>query len=161
MNGDIFMLEKKSTRLEDIMPLIREELESGASVRIHPMGVSMLPMIRQGRDSVVLSRLPDKLEKYDVILYQRESGQFVLHRLVKLKRGYVFWGDNGFEHEYGIEHTQMIARVSSFYRDDKQIDVYKTSYRLYCHVWYGSRGLRKIIRRTVALIYRILKKSRS
>ena len=159
MNGDIFMLEKKSTRLEDIMPLIREELERDGSVRIHPMGVSMLPMIRQGRDSVVLSRLPDKLKKYDVILYQRENGQFVLHRLVKLKRGYVFWGDNDFEHEHGVERSQMIARVSSFYRDDKHIDACDASYRLYCHAWYGSRGLRKIIRRTVVLIYRMLKKN--
>lgn len=154
------MLEKKSTRLEDIMPLIREELERGGSVRIHPMGVSMLPMIRQGKDSVVLSSLPDKLKKYDVILYQRENGQFVLHRLVRLKPGYVFWSDNGFEHERGIERSQMIARVTSFYRDDQQIDVEKCSYRFYCRLWYWSRGLRKLTRRASAVLYRVFQKTR-
>ena len=154
------MLEKKSTRLEDIMPLIREELERGGSVRIHPMGVSMLPMIRQGKDSVVLSSLPEKLKKYDVVLYQRKNGQFVLHRLVGSKSGYVFWNDNGFEHERGIERSQMIARVSSFYREDELIDVEKGSYRSYCRLWYWTRGIRRLTRRASAVICRVFHKNR-
>ena len=32
-----------------------------------PGGVSMLPMLRQGLDQVVLSPLPEKLKKYDNI----------------------------------------------------------------------------------------------
>lgn len=152
------MLEKISTRLEDVMPLIREALDCGGAVRIHPRGASMLPMIREGRDSVVLSALPEKLKKYDVILYRRDDGQFVLHRLVSTKNGYVFWGDNHYEVEYGIEYLHMIARVSSFYRDDKQIDVNSAGYRLYCRLWYGTRGIRKLISRISGLVHRIFNK---
>ena len=133
--------------LDDLMPLIREQLDSGSSMRIHPRGISMLPMIREGVDSVVLSKLPENLAKYDVILYQRENGQYVLHRLVEIGETYTFIGDNQFEKEKGIKHGQLIARVSSFYRGEKHISVDKLLYRIYCRVWYGGRGLRRIWRR--------------
>ncbi len=37
------------------MPLIRETLEEGKCVQFSPRGVSMLPMLRQGKDTVTLS----------------------------------------------------------------------------------------------------------
>ena len=147
-------LEKKSMHLDDLMPLIREQLDSGASVRIHPRGTSMLPMIREGVDSVVLSKLPEKLAKYDVILYQRENGQYVLHRLVNAGEPYTFIGDNQFDKEDGITREQLIARVSSFYRGDKKIGVDKPLYRFYCVAWYNSKGLRRIWRGLSAFIQR-------
>ena len=147
-------LEKKSMYLDDLMPLIREQLNSGASVRIHPRGTSMLPMIREGVDSVVLSKLPQKLEKYDVILYQRKDGQYVLHRLVKVGDAYTFIGDNQFDKEKGIKHEQLIARVSYFYRENEKISVNKFSYRVYCGVWYNSRGIRRIWRRFLSFVQR-------
>ena len=139
-------LEKKSMYLDDLMPLIREQLDSGASVRIHPRGTSMLPMIREGIDSVVLSKLPEQPGKYDVILYQRENGQYVLHRLVGVGETYTFIGDNQFDLEKGIMHDQLIARVSSFYRGEKKITTDKLLYRFYCRAWYASRGVRRIWR---------------
>ncbi len=147
-------LGRKSMYLDDLMPLIREQLDSGSSVRIHPRGTSMLPMIREGVDSVVLSKLPEGLKKYEVILYQRENGKYVLHRLIKVGKDYTFIGDNQFEKEEGITREQLIARVSSFYRGDKKISVDAPSYRFYCRAWYGSRGIRRIWRGFSALIQR-------
>ena len=40
--------------LEEYMPLIKEVVESGGEFRLFPRGTSMLPLIRQGRDSVAL-----------------------------------------------------------------------------------------------------------
>ena len=40
----------------------------------------MLPMLREGKDSVVLSKISEPLRKYDVVLYQRRNGQYVLIR---------------------------------------------------------------------------------
>ena len=57
---------------EDVlMPLLRERLAAGQTVRYLPFrGISMLPMLRQGKDSVELAPLPEKLKKYDLPLYQ-------------------------------------------------------------------------------------------
>ena len=62
------------TQLDDLMPLIRERLDAGQRVKFSPRGVSMLPMLRQGIDTVTLSPLPEKLKKYDLPLYRRTDG---------------------------------------------------------------------------------------
>ncbi len=130
--------------LEAMMPLIRERLGAGQSVRIYPRGTSMLPMLVEGRDSVVLSPLPDKLKKYDLPLYQRMNGQFVLHRVVKVGKTYTCLGDNQFSLEEGLTHEQMIAVVSSFTRQGREYKVTDWSYRLYRCLWFRSRHIRRL-----------------
>ena len=51
------------TQLDSLMPLIQERLAAGQTVRFSPMGISMLPMLRQGKDKVELAPLPEKLKK--------------------------------------------------------------------------------------------------
>ena len=136
----------KPYRLEDLMPLIREQLAAGRSVRFSPRGTSMLPMLRQGIDRVVLSPFPPTLKKYDLPLYQRDNGQYVLHRVIKADGTYTCMGDNQFDPEPGLRRDQMIALVTSFTRGDREIPVTAWGYRLYCRVWYHSRHLRHIFR---------------
>lgn len=144
-------------RLEDLMPLIREGLESGKKVRFSPKGTSMLPMLRQGIDSVVLSPVPEKLKKYDLPLYQRASGQFVLHRILEAGETYTCMGDNQFEPEPGLRHEQMLALVTAFTRGDRLISVTAPGYRLYCRLWHYSRPVRHLWRRCKAWLRRHLK----
>ena len=150
---------EKEFRLEQLMPLIQEQLDAGKNVKFKPRGVSMLPMLRQGIDSVVLSPVPKKLKKYDLPLYRRKSGQFVLHRIVKVGESYTCIGDNQFVYEPGLRHEQMIGLVTSFYRDQKEISVTAISYRLYCRVWHYSRPIRHFWRRGMAWIKRRLSKN--
>ncbi len=133
--------------MEQIAPLIRERIAQGGEVRLSPRGISMLPMLRQGRDSVVLSPVKAPLKKYDIILYQRDNGAYVLHRIVKVGKTLTCIGDNQFEKESGVLKSQVIAVVSSFYREGKQIMVKNPSYQLYCRLWHASRILRRVKRR--------------
>jgi len=139
------------------MPLIRETLSQGKSVRFSPRGISMLPMLRQGMDSVILSPLPEKLRKYDLPLYQRENGKYILHRIVKTGDTYTCVGDNQFELESGLRHDQMIALVTAFTRDNREIPVTHPGYRIYCRFWHYSRGLRHFYRRAKGWIRRHLR----
>lgn len=148
---------ERQYRLEDLMPLIREQLAAGKNVRFNPRGVSMLPMLREGMDSVVLSPLPEKLSQYDLPLYQRANGQYVLHRVVEVGETYTCMGDNQFNKEPGLRHEQMIALVTAFTRADKRHSVREPGYWLYCRVWYHSRHVRKFWRRAVDWIRRHLK----
>lgn len=148
----------KEYSLEELMPLIQEQMRLGQSVRFSPRGTSMLPMLRQGIDYVVLSPLPEKLEKYDLPLYRRDNGQYVLHRIVACEgASYACMGDNQFQKEKGIRQDQMIAVVTAFYRTDKRHSVTERKYRLYCRVWYGTRYLRQLVRRVKGLLRRLIK----
>lgn len=140
-------MQSKEARLEQLLPLIEEKLGQGQSVRFMPMGVSMMPMLRQGKDSVVLSPAPKQLKKYDLPLYRRDNGKFVLHRIVKVDDTYTCIGDNQFQLENGIRQDQVIALVSAFCRGNREISVEKLGYKIYCRTWHWSRGLRHFWRR--------------
>ena len=135
------------TELDALMPLFRERLEAGQNIKFSPRGISMLPMLRQGLDSVILSPPPEKLRKYDLPLYRRTDGKYVLHRVIGTGDTYTMMGDNQFIMERGIRHEQIIALVTAFVRKDREVSVCAFSYRLYCRVWHFSRPLRRVLRR--------------
>ena len=122
--------------------MIRAQLEAGKTVKFKPRGVSMLPMLRQDIDSVVLSPVPEKLKKYDLPLYQRDDGQFVLHRIVAVGETYTCVGDNQFELEPGVRRDQMIGIVTQYYRGEKSRRVTGFVYWLYVRARHYSRPLR-------------------
>ena len=140
-------LPELELQLEQLMPLIQERLQSGSSVRFMPRGVSMLPMLRQGVDSVVLSPVPDQLKKYDLPLYQRNNGTYILHRIIKTGDCYTCMGDNQFDAEPGLNRDQMIAVVTAFYRGERKYSVTHPGYWLYCRLWHYSRTVRHFWRR--------------
>lgn len=149
-------LQKSQIPLADLMPLIRDRIAQGQSVRYYPRGISMLPMLRPGMDSVELSAPPPKLKKYDLPLYQRKDGTYVLHRIVKVGKTYCCAGDNQLNIEKGMEHDQIIALVTAFYRGDQRHCVGEFGYRLYCHLWPAYRLLRQLRFRIKRKLRRII-----
>ncbi len=148
------------SNLEDMLPLMKECLDAGQSVKFSPRGISMLPMIRQGKDSVSLSRPPEKLKKYDIPLYQRKNGHYVLHRVVRVGETYTCIGDNQFIFEEGIEHDQVIALCTSITRNGKTMSVNSPKWRLYAIFWHYSRFPRRIIRGALRRIKGVLHKKK-
>ena len=147
-----------STNLEEMLPLMRECLSAGQGVKFSPRGISMLPMLVQGRDSVTLSQAPDKLKKYDIPLYRREDGSFVLHRIVKVGQTYTCVGDNQISLEHGVTHESVIGVVSSFNRNGKEISVTNLWYMIYCRFWHVTRFPRRVIRGVIRRIRNLFKK---
>ena len=140
------------------MPLIRERLAAGQTVRYLPFrGVSMLPMLRQGKDAVELSPLPEKLKKYDLPVYQYPSGKYVMHRVMDVNADhYICLGDNTLEYEH-IRPEWMIGVVSAFKRGEKRISVDSKGYWIYCRIWVAVFPLRKFLSRVKRRIRRLLK----
>jgi len=93
-------------------------------------GGSMMPMLRQGQDVIVVEKPPQKINKYDVVLI-RKNGKLVLHRIAKVyKNGYLFVGDNAFYKEK-IFYSQIIGVLKEFYKGDKLVSVQDKKYRRY------------------------------
>jgi len=144
--------------LKEVCALMVEILQSGGEVALVPSGKSMLPLLRDRQDKIILVQAPEKLKKYDIPLYRRHNGQFVLHRIVAVKEnGYVLCGDHQWEPEYGVRHDQVIAVVKAFYRGKKYIDCSNKAYRLYCLIWTRLFWVRKIFFRFQGLARRVRK----
>lgn len=108
--------------LDQYIPLICEVIGDGGEFRLYPRGTSMLPLLRQGRDSVALVKPTEKLKRGDILLYQRTSGQYVLHRVVRVRRDGTLWfsGDNHMTVEKGIDRRQVIALTTAVFRGEKR-----------------------------------------
>lgn len=128
--------------MEQLVGLINVQLEQGiAPLRV--TGSSMHPTFRNGRDTVCLRKLEAELRRGDVILYRRENGQYVLHRIVRLRDGaFICSGDNQFEPER-VGAEQVIARVEAFRRGKKEYSVTHLGYRAYVWLWVGIFPVRK------------------
>ncbi len=100
-------------------------------------GDSMMPLIKEGRDLLVIEKVSGKLKKFDVPLYRRDSGQYVLHRIVKVRQNdYVICGDNRIHFEYGITDRHIIGVLTAVIRNGKELSVKSTKYKLYVYLWY-------------------------
>lgn len=138
----------KEVALDAVIDIITEKLDSGGTVTFTPNGTSMLPMLRDGQDIVVLKKPNGRLHLFDVPLYRRTNGQYVLHRVIDFENdgAYVMCGDNQFKREKGIYDDQILAVMVAFYHKGKAYTVSSIRYRLYVSLWYHSRFFRRIFR---------------
>lgn len=97
--------------IEEYRKLLWEE--NAGPLPLTVTGNSMSPFLIHGRDSVWLSRPPRPVRRGDILLYRRENGMYVLHRVYKVtKESYTMLGDAQTEPERGIRAEQVIAVVT-------------------------------------------------
>ena len=101
------------------MPVIRELFAKGQSVKIYPRGVSMVPTLVEGRDSVTLTAFGGKLKRFEIVLFQRTDGTYVLHRVVRMGQSYTFLGDAQQMLEGGISDKQIVAVATQICRNGR------------------------------------------
>lgn len=100
----------------------------------------MLPLLRQRIDTVKLVKIERPLKKYDVVLYQRPSGKYVLHRIVKVKKDkYDICGDNQVVIEKNVPNEWLIAVMEGFFREDEYIPITNEKYIEYSKKRVKSR----------------------
>ena len=105
----------------------------------------MLPLLADGRDKVFLSKPKSTLKKNDVVFYQRNDGQYVLHRIIRINDDeLVMRGDNQRVNEYGISLKNVIAIATAFERKGKYIHCSDFRYKSYCFFLPVTRFFRKI-----------------
>ena len=139
-------MNKQDFKIEEMYPLISEIISSGGSFRLFPKGISMLPTIKQGVDSVELAA-PKKLKKYDVVLYKRPNGQFVIHRIMKIKgEEATLCGDNQVSLEKGVDLNDILAKVIGIYKGEKLFKNTDFFYKVYSFVWANTRVFRRVWR---------------
>lgn len=113
-----------------------EELEKNGILIYTNRGDSMMPLLRENRDLIHIRKTNGRCKKYDVPLYKRDSGQYVLHRILKVRdRDYVICGDNRWQREYGITDRHILGVLEGITRDGVYIPVTDKRYRFYVHVW--------------------------
>ncbi len=132
--------------LEQLGKVIEDGLKNGQQVRMTVVGNSMFPLFRNKLDSVVLSSITDAVKKRDVVLYKRLNGQYVLHRIIRYKKGvYSANGDNHFWVETPLYEEQFIGKMIGFYRKNRYYSTKTLWYQIYSFIWVLAKPLRGIL----------------
>ena len=132
---------------------VEETLARQGSCICFPRGISMWPILRNGIDSVLLVPVT-QVKKHDAVLFRRENGQGVLHRVRTVgKDGYGMCGDGQWQVEYPVPREKVVAVVAGYYRREKFLPARSLRCRLYVLFWCKLQPL-WLRRRLLALFKR-------
>lgn len=110
------------------------------------IGVSMQPMLRQKRDTVIIVPAENRLRRGDIAMYRYPSGKYVMHRVIRVRENdYVIRGDNLYRDEIGITDDMILGVVTGFIRRGRQHSVQSLRYRLFGQIWMALYPLRRFL----------------
>ena len=143
INSDIFFAE--------VERLLTESDEVTITIR----GNSMRPMLRDGRDGVVLRRYESEpIRVGDVMLFKYRSG-YVLHRVIKIEDEQItFAGDGNYKIYEQAQRSEIVARMVAYVRDGRRVECKDREWQRYSRLWMA---LPMIVRRVVLGVMRRLK----
>ena len=117
-------------------------------------GTSMMPLLKEGRDRVELEPCSqERLKKGDVVLYKKNDGTLVLHRIIKTENREFFTvlGDHQFKNAERVNKSQMIAVACGFFIKGRYVTEKTRWYRLYKKIWLCNLNFRRIILAVLSL----------
>lgn len=137
--------------------LVREG--AAPSVTIHLDGDSMRPLVRRNRDYVTIQPLNRPLKLGDVVLFQNQAGQYVVHRVWKLRYSQVqTLGDNCWNPDPWISTGQVLGLAAVLKRGQRVFRLDRPLARGVGRVWLTLRPLRNLWRRGKHLVWRSCKR---
>lgn len=133
-------------------------LDRDGSLVYKTRGISMLPLLRQDRDLVVIKKKTDEpLKRFDVALYKRDE-KYVLHRVIHVKDGrYDIRGDNTFRIE-DVPEEAVLGVLTEINRNGKSIKADNPSYMRYVRFWNSIYPLRSVYHRCRTSLGRLKRK---
>lgn len=154
------MNDVQDTAIEHVT--FEEELSRSGKVVYTNVGVSMMPLLREGRDIMVIHKADtSKLRKYDAVLFRRPGvkgrGAYVLHRILKVLPDGLYWivGDNCTSGEK-VPKKDILGILTQVNRDGKKtVNITDFSYKMYVLFWCKPYHIRFFILRLINLLRRV------
>lgn len=135
---------------------VEHVLAQGGPLVSTTVGVSMWPMLRNRRDTIVVWPLPagERLRVGDVALYRVED-RYVLHRVVAVEPGwYRIRGDNCLTTEH-VRDEQVLGRLGEFYRAGRRVSCESPAYARYWRAWLALWPVRRPLKRLRRVLGRV------
>ena len=121
----------------------KAQLEKNEVIAFVPGGNSMWPTLKHKGQSVIVKKKTERLNKFDVALYLRKNGAYVLHRVMEqTESGYVMCGDSQFALER-VDEEQVFGVMVGFYRGKKYVECNDEKYVREVERWYKNPKRRK------------------
>ncbi len=133
--------------------MLKELTEEGREVSMLIAGSSMSPFLIHERDMIYFKKPDRELKKGDMVFFQRRSGQFIMHRIWKVRpEGYYIVGDAQTQIEGPVERDQIFARITKVRRKGKWLEPGDFWWEFFEHVWLHMIPLRHVLMRWYAKV---------
>ena len=108
------------------------EIRKSGYVVFTNKGDSMMPLLRENRDLLVIRAIEEPLKKNDAVLFKRDNGAYVLHRIIKVcgMGMYRVCGDNR-DYAERVPEEWIIGVLTEIIRDGKHITMQDPEYLKY------------------------------
>ena len=137
----------------EYVSVLRELAEEGRVVSMLIAGSSMSPFLCHNRDYIYFTKPDRELRRGDMVFYQRDTGQYVMHRIYKRKKdGYYMVGDAQTQIEGPLRKNQIFARIIKVKRKGRIIEPGNFWWEFFEHVWIRIIPLRKVIEKLYSLL---------
>ncbi|MBO5460569.1 MAG: S24/S26 family peptidase [Ruminococcus sp.] len=121
---------------KEYVSALRELTEEGKEVSMIIAGNSMSPFLIHQRDSICFKKPDRDLRRGDMVFYQRENGQFIMHRIFRVRpEGYYIVGDAQCEIEGPVKRKQIFALITKVQRKGKWIGPGEFWWEFFEHIW--------------------------
>lgn len=144
--------KKEMAPIVEMIPVIKEALNNGKPVEMTVTGNSMRPLLKDRISSVKLIK-PDNLKKGDIVLFLRNDGHYVLHRIINIHEElYDIVGDNQIIPDRDIPKEKIIAKVVAYSRNGNDWKEGDGIYRMALPFIKTSRRYAKGIKRRLVML---------
>lgn len=125
---------------------VSAQIADGKQVIIRAKGSSMWPLLRDGKDKLVLGKtVPESLKRGCIVLARLNDSRFVIHRIERLSDGHVVLrGDGNYYARETCTPADILAEATAVVRREK---VYpKNGFLWLCarFLWPSSSQLRRL-----------------
>lgn len=149
-------MEKKTLNTREYVGLLKQLVEEGETVSMRIVGSSMSPFLIHDRDLITFKAPERELRKGDMVFFQRESGQYVMHRIYAVKPdGYYMVGDAQTEIEGPISQEQIFAVIIKVRRKGKWLEPGNFWWNFFERVWINIIPFRKVVTVFYGLVYKL------
>lgn len=143
----------------EYVSVLRELVEQGREVSLIISGSSMSPFLIHERDVICFKKPDRELRRGDMVFYQRDSEQFVMHRILKVKpEGFYIIGDAQTEIEGPVRREQIFALITKVKRKDKWIEPGDFWWEFFAKVWLRIIPVRRVAMSLYGILYKVRRK---
>lgn len=144
---------RKLVHTGDYVKILEDLTQEDKTVGVPVSGNSMSPFLISQRDYVIFQKPNRPLKKGDIVFFRRDSGEYILHRITKIReKQYYILGDAQTHEEGPIREDQIFGLVTKVRRKGKWIDSSDFWWQFFEKVWIRMIPLRPFIRKLYGLL---------
>lgn len=149
-------MNHKTISIQELAPLIKEQVDEGKQVMLTISGNSMLPFMIDQETILTLEAIKRPLKRKDIVFYQNNHGQYLLHRILHAPKNNLIIRGDALQKKEVLARNQMIAMVTSFKQGNKVTNVGSFWYRFKVSIWLVLAPIRPLLMKIIR--YQLTKK---